>query len=138
MLLQGLNQQLLEGGDLLQVSLNVADVSRAEAGRKSDRGNKQPHHHQFANSRFTYSMCRQDISDVCATCLWGEESASRSPAGSAAPEKTRSQPPGCSAGPVRSHAIRHTHTHAQTQCHIHNAGECKASQEMIQEEHFIN
>lgn len=64
------------------------------------------------NSTYTHSTCWRGIFDVCGTCLWGEESAGRSPAGSAAPGRTRSQPPGCSAGPVRA---QHNQTHTYTQ-----------------------
>lgn len=34
MLLQGLNQHLLEGRDLLQISLNVTDVGNAESAQR--------------------------------------------------------------------------------------------------------
>lgn len=62
---------------------------------------------RLAKPLHIHSARRYDV-DVCATCLWGEESAGRSPAGSAAPARTRSRPPGCSAGPVQAHTNKHS------------------------------
>lgn len=54
MLLQGLDQHLLEGGDLLQVSLNVTDVNTAEPERRG-----HTHQREYMNTVFIFSETGQ-------------------------------------------------------------------------------
>lgn len=105
MLLQGLNQHLLESGDLLQISLDVTDVNAVEPVREERAI------HIMRKIAFKMQICECKNN---STCLWGEVSEGMNQGDSAAPWNTHSLLPGCSAGPGRD--IK-THTHmSQTFC----------------------